>query len=240
MVIICDYFNIVSVVKFETFYVEYFDRNFVLDYVWSDRFYLCVSSILIFLTLFIIDITDYNFRLFFKSNLVEFYFFILNALFFFLIGSKSSNFIVTLLSIIGFSVVTYFIILSDSQNSLACESCIKYYYLSILSSILVAIGIFIIFFKFGTASFSKLNLILYYCSENKNDELNFTFVSSVLFIVTGLLFKLNCFPCHWWSADVYYGLNYNVLAFFVLPVKFCVYVLLSKILFGVFSSLVFL
>jgi len=239
LVLIADVSGCVNFIKVQAFYINFFDSNFILDYVWHDRVYLCISSLLIFLCLFIVRITEYNFNLIRGSGPSEFYFFILNSLFFFLVSIKSNNFIVLLVGIIGFSIVTYFLILMDSKNPLACESAIKYYYLSVLSSAFIAFGVFIIFVKFGTSSFSKLNLVLYYFVESSSYRLGLTVFLALFLIITGLLFKLNCFPCHWWSADVYYGLNYTLLAFFILPVKLCVYTVLVKISFNVFGSLAF-
>jgi NADH:ubiquinone oxidoreductase subunit 2 (subunit N) len=144
-----------------------------------------------------------------------------------------------LLGVIGFSVVTYFLILTDSKSPLAGEAAIKYYYLSVLSSVFIAIGIFIIFAKFGTLSFSELNFLFYYFVETCRYDFGITVFLPIFLIITGFLFKLNCFPCHWWSGEVYYGLSYTLLAFFILPVKLCVYALMLKISFTVFSSLSF-
>jgi hypothetical protein len=90
-ILLADVTGLLNFAKIQVFYINFFDSNFILDYVWHDRVYLCVSSLLIFLCLFIIRLTEYNFKLIRGVGPSEFYFFILNSLFFFLVSIKSNN-----------------------------------------------------------------------------------------------------------------------------------------------------
>lgn len=126
---------------------------------------------------------------------------------------------------------------SSTAGVLSKEAALKYYYLSVLSSMLIAAGIFIVFSKFGTTNFSKISCALYYLNEAFSSEVNLTLATALFLIIFGFLFKLNCFPCHWWSADVYNGLSYPILLFFILPIKLTVYVALTNILLNPFYSM---
>jgi hypothetical protein len=61
-VIVLDLVGSLNCVKTQMFYINFFDNNFILDHSWCDRFYLCVTSLLLFLGLFIVRLTEYNFK----------------------------------------------------------------------------------------------------------------------------------------------------------------------------------
>jgi NADH-quinone oxidoreductase subunit N len=60
----------------------------------------------------------------------------------------------------------------------------------------------------------------------------------ILFIVTGLLFKLAAAPFHMWSPDVYEGAPTSSTAIFAIVPKIAIFVLLTRIFHGSFYSLI--
>jgi NADH-quinone oxidoreductase subunit N len=113
----------------------------------------------------IVELSDYNFNLLYKSNILEFYFFLANAVFFFTILIKSISLITIFICIIGFSISSYLIIMTNLTSILAREAAVKYYYLSVLSSMLLALGILLLFVQFGTTNLLEIDKILYYSIE---------------------------------------------------------------------------
>jgi len=54
----------------------------------------------------------------------------------------SSNLLLTLISLVGFSIAVYTLILVDYTLHAAREACIKYYYLSVVCVALIVYGFF--------------------------------------------------------------------------------------------------
>jgi len=76
-----------------------------------------------------------------KKSLMEFPILLQLFLFFLSILVSANDLMIVFIAIIGFSLNTYVLILSDSYQHNSREAAIKYYYLSALSSGLIAFGI---------------------------------------------------------------------------------------------------
>lgn len=143
------------------------------------------------------------------------------ATLFMLLLISSGNLVSAFISLVGFSLNLYVLILSDAPTAIAREAGVKYFYLSALSSGLMLYGIFLIFFITGTSQFFEIGQFL-----ATNTEIlisgNMLIRLGILFLLTGLFFKLSAFPGHLWAADVYEGSPDPVTAFFILPVKVAV------------------
>jgi NADH-quinone oxidoreductase subunit N len=119
------------------------------------------------------------------------------ATFFLLVLLMSYNFMTLFISIVGFSLNIYVLLLYDAINQSSREAGIKYYFLSSFSTGLLIGGILIIFFFFHSTSFLYITWKLDYLnalgilkiSEN-------TLTICLYFIIIGFLFKLAAFPCH--------------------------------------------
>ena len=163
------------------------------------------------------------------------------ATFFLLILLMSYNFITLFISIVGFSLNIYVLLLYDAVNQSSREAGIKYYFLSSFSTGLLIGGILIVFFFFQSTNFLYITWKLNYLKE-----MNMLFASeriltiSLYFIIIGILFKLAAFPCHLWAADIYEGSPHPLTAFFVLPIKIAVFGIFLRLLMYVFIDLYFI
>lgn len=117
------------------------------------------------------------------------------AIFFMLLLVSSSHLISGFLSLVGFSLNLYVLILFDAKHAIAREAGVKYFYLSTLSSGLMLYGIFLIFIVLGTGQFQEIGQILSTDTELTAVAGNILQIALV-FLFTGLFFKLSAFPGH--------------------------------------------
>ncbi len=98
------------------------------------------------------------------------------------------------IGIMGFSLALYVILTDEVDSNLAREAAIKYFYLSALSSALVAMGVFVIIFVTLESDLYLIDLNLMNLYTKKN---NFgLIIFGVFFLLFGLFFKLSAFPGH--------------------------------------------
>lgn len=156
-----------------------------------------------------------------SRHLLEFPLVMTTAVFFMLLLVGSNHLVSAFLSLVGFSLNLYVLVLFDAPAAVAREAGVKYFYLSTISSGLILYGIFLLYALLGTGNFYEIQQLL---------AINLLTVSSgpdllslaVVFLLVGLFFKLAAFPGHLWAADVYEGSPDPITAFFMLPVKVAV------------------
>jgi NADH-quinone oxidoreductase subunit N len=157
-----------------------------------------------------------------QRHMLEYPFTFVLSLLFMLLLVSSNHLIAAFISIVGFSLGLYVLVLSDAPTAIAREAGIKYFYLSTASSGLTIYGIFLLFVSTGTCNFIELGTTLYLAVENvaaAKDLLALAF----LLLFTGLCFKLSAYPGHLWAPDVYEGAPDPITALFMLPVKVAVF-----------------
>lgn len=162
--------------------------------------------------------------------LCELFIFFLSALL------SANDLLVLFISLIGFSLGTYVLILVESKNHITREAAIKYYYLSALSSGFLAFALWLVYLIFLSTNFIEIAWMLHIWDFTAH---RFILYGFLIFFILGFLFKLAAFPCHLWAADVYDGSPQILIAFFVLPIKFVVFSVLLKFLFITFQEVVF-
>ena len=92
---------------------------------------------------------------------MEFPILIILAIFFLFILLSSYNLFSMFISIIGFSLNIYVLLLTDCLNKSSREAAIKYYYLSTISTGLIASGVLIAYLIFHTTNFLAITWILH-------------------------------------------------------------------------------
>lgn len=157
-----------------------------------------------------------------ERHLLEYPIVLSLALLLMLLLVSAGHLISAFLALVGFSLNIYVLILFDAPTTVAREAGIKYFYLSAFSSGLFIYGIFLFFLVTGTGHFYEIATLLTYAEEIQGTGLELLQLA-VVFILTGLFFKLSAFPGHLWAADVYEGSPDPVMAFFMLPAKVSVF-----------------
>lgn len=175
---------------------------------------------------------------FFKRNNIpmEFAVIVLLMTFFLCTLIEAPDFFFAFVCIIGFSLNTYVLILSNPFNKDCCEAAIKYFYLSSIASGLLAFSLWLNYLIFRTLDFIII--------EDTLKDWDFVFDNAtgilsvaIYFLSYGLFFKLAAFPCHIWAASVYEGSPYPVMAFFVLPIKTAVLAFVFKVFYYVLKDI---
>jgi NADH-quinone oxidoreductase subunit N len=164
-----------------------------------------------------------------EMHLLEYPLVLALALLFMLLLISSSNLITAFLSIVGFSLNLYVLILFDASAQLAREAGAKYFYLSTFSSGLIIYGIFILFLLAGTANYTEMAQLFATKMELTTYHTKLIQLGTLM-LLNGLFFKLSAFPGHLWAAEVYEGSSAPVTAFFMVPVKVAVLSFLLQLL----------
>ncbi|MDG2321428.1 MAG: NADH-quinone oxidoreductase subunit NuoN [Rhodospirillaceae bacterium] len=118
-------------------------------------------------------------------------------------------------------------------NLRATEAGVKYFILGALASGLLLYGSSLIYGFAGTTSFVGLASALSSAQENVG------VIVGMVFVISGLAFKISAVPFHMWTPDVYEGSPTPVTAFFSVAPKIAALCLFLRILVGPFDDLMF-
>jgi len=116
----------------------------------------------------------------------------------------------------------------DSEKS--TEAGLKYFVLGALSSGLLLYGASLIYGYAGTTSFSGI------MAAAGTNGLSLGLLIGLVFVLSGLTFKISAVPFHMWTPDVYEGSPTPVTAFFATAPKVAAIGLISRLLFDAFGN----
>lgn len=131
------------------------------------------------------------------------------------------------LSLAGFSLNLYILVLYDGADSASREASLKYFYLSTLSAGMILFGILLIYTTIGDVTYYAIR---FYMDSPVDSHAQVIMSTAVLFILLGFFFKLSAFPGHLWAVEVYEGSPLPVMAFFILPVKVAIFATFMRLL----------
>lgn len=140
---------------------------------------------------------------------------------------SANNLMLLFLTLAGFSLNLYILVLYDGADAASREASLKYFYLSTLSAGMILFGILLIYTTVGDVSYSAIQL---YMDSRVDSYARTVMGTGVLFILLGFFFKLSAFPGHLWAVEVYEGSPLPVMAFFILPVKVAVFITFMRLL----------
>ena len=140
----------------------------------------------------------------------------------------SSNDLITAYLAIEMQSLSFYVLATFKRESaFSTESGLKYFILGAFSSGLILFGSSYIYGLTGSLNFTDLSILL----DGLTFENSFNSFSTldglkifILFIITGLLFKLAAAPFHMWSPDVYEGAPTSSTAIFAIVPKIAVFV----------------
>ena len=119
------------------------------------------------------------------------------------------------------------------SNLRSTEAGVKYFVLGALASGLLLYGSSLIYGFAGTTSFAGLADALDDAQENVG------VIVGVVFVISGLAFKVSAVPFHMWTPDVYEGAPTPVTSFFSVAPKIAALCLFLRVLVGPFEDLFF-
>ena len=131
-----------------------------------------------------------------------------------LVLSKSYSLLTVYICVELQSLSFYMLAAMRSRSEASCEAGLKYFILSAFSSVVLLLGICLIYGATGSDHFNDISLIIN-ALETCNLNLENANISVGLgCILISLLFKLAAAPFHAWVADVYEGSPTAITAFF--------------------------
>ncbi len=127
----------------------------------------------------------------------------------------SSNDLMSMYIGIELQSLPLYVLAAIKRDSLkSAESGVKYFVLGALSSGILLYGCSLIYGFTGTTNFIEIKIIL-----SSLNELNLGIIFGLVFILSGLAFKISAVPFHMWTPDVYEGAPTSVTSFFAIVPK---------------------
>ncbi|MCZ6763767.1 MAG: NADH-quinone oxidoreductase subunit NuoN, partial [Alphaproteobacteria bacterium] len=135
------------------------------------------------------------------------------------------------------SLALYIVAAIRRDNLRSSEAGLKYIVLGALSSGILLYGITLVYGFTGTTGFSDLAVII--GSSVRVDTLPpVGIVVGLVFIISGLAFKVSAVPFHMWTPDVYEGAPTPVTSFFAVAPKIAAIALFARVLVGPFGDMI--
>jgi NADH-quinone oxidoreductase subunit N len=132
------------------------------------------------------------------------------------------------------SLSLYVIASFQRDDSRSAEAGLKYFVLGALASGMLLYGSSLVYGFTGSTDFAQIAEAIEKSSEF---NLNIGVIFGIVFILSGLAFKISAVPFHMWTPDVYEGSPTPVTAFFAVAPKIAALALLMRIMFGPFGGL---
>jgi NADH-quinone oxidoreductase subunit N len=190
-------------------------------------FGLTFSKLFISLTsLFVLSLSETYIREH-TRHILEFSIVILVGVLMLLILVSSNNLMLLFLTLAGFSLNLYILVLYDGADAASREASLKYFYLSTLSAGTILFGILLVYTTVGDAGYQAIR---FYMDSSVDNHARTVLAFGVLFILLGFFFKLSAFPGHLWAVEVYEGSPLPIMAFFVLPVKVAIFITFLRLI----------
>ena len=143
----------------------------------------------------------------------------------------SANDLITLYLAIELQSLPLYVLASFRRDNInSGEAGIKYFVLGALSSSLFLFGASLVYGFTGSVEFFEISKVTSY------SEVSAGLVVGIVFILSGLIFKISGVPFHMWTPDVYEGAPTPVTGFFSTAPKMAAMCMLVNILYGPFSG----
>lgn len=130
------------------------------------------------------------------------------------------------------SLSLYVIAAFQRDSTRSTEAGLKYFVLGALSSGLLLYGCSMIYGFAGTTDFTLIAKLL-----SGGGEPAIGLIVGLVFLISGLAFKVSAVPFHMWTPDVYEGAPTPVTAFFSVAPKIAAIALLLRVMVGPFDAM---
>lgn len=130
------------------------------------------------------------------------------------------------------SLALYILAAFNRDSNRSTEAGLKYFVLGALSSGLLLYGASLVYGFSGSTSFAEIARVA------ASDDTNPGLIVGLVFLISGLAFKVSAAPFHMWTPDVYEGAPTPVTAFFAAAPKMAGMALFSRALMVSFPGVV--
>jgi NADH-quinone oxidoreductase subunit N len=164
----------------------------------------------------------------------EHHFLILSAVLGAMVLVKSVNFIsfILALELFSFAVVGQ---IALSRDTFGTEAGLKFFFLSVLASTLIIMGVALLYSIFGTFDFKGISIQTLITPIFQAKPLLFVLAFTLIFV--GLAFKLSAVPFHFWTPEVFQGAHSSVGGFISTVSKASAFGFLINLLYLLFGNI---
>ena len=132
------------------------------------------------------------------------------------------------------SLSLYVIASFNRDDERSTEAGLKYFVLGAVASGMLLYGISLVYGFTGSTDFKTIGTLF---SDGQGPHSSIGLIIGIVFILSGLAFKVSAVPFHMWTPDVYEGAPTPVTAFFSVAPKIAAIALLSRVMVGPFGEL---
>lgn len=223
-------FGLVQFALFGSLLIQLFTSTGTVDYTFSRMFvddmmadllkvlvYVTVSVVLFYSRSYVIDRE--------VMNKGEYYVLALFATLGMMVMISANHFVTVYLGLELLSLSLYAMVAMNRDSVLSTEAAMKYFVLGALASGMLLYGMSMIYGATGTLEITAIGERLYAGGVNKT-----VLTFGVVFLVSGLAFKLGVVPFHMWIPDVYHGAPTSVTLFIGSAPKLAAFAIVMRLL----------
>lgn len=203
--------------------VTYTFSNMFVDDLMADLLkiflYMTVSVVLFYSRAYVIDRE--------AMNKGEYYVLALFATLGMMVMISANHFVTIYLGLELLSLSLYAMVAMNRESVTSTEAAMKYFVLGALASGLLLYGMSMIYGATGTLEITGVASRIAMGGVNKT-----VLVFGLVFLVSGLAFKLGVVPFHMWIPDVYHGAPTSVTLFIGSAPKFAAFAIVARLLVG--------
>ncbi|GAB2181769.1 NADH-quinone oxidoreductase subunit NuoN [Denitratisoma sp. agr-D3] len=161
----------------------------------------------------------------------EYYLLVLFATLGMMVMISAAHFLTMYLGVELLSLSMYALVAIDRDSARSTEAAMKYFVLGALASGLLLYGMSMVYGATGTLEVGGVAQVLYHGAANKT-----VLVFGLVFIVSGIAFKLGVVPFHMWIPDVYHGAPTAITLFLGSAPKLAAFAMVMRLLvYGMFE-----
>ena len=149
---------------------------------------------------------------------------------------SASHFLTLYLGLELMSLCLYSLVALDRDSAVSTEAAMKYFVLGALASGLLLYGMSMVYGATGTLEIAEVAKKTALLAQGEN-PLKFVLAFGLVFIVSGLAFKVGVVPFHMWIPDVYHGAPSPVTLFISTGPKLAAFAMAVRLLVNALPSL---
>jgi NADH-quinone oxidoreductase subunit N len=149
---------------------------------------------------------------------------------------SASHFLTLYLGLELMSLCLYSLVALDRDSAVSTEAAMKYFVLGALASGLLLYGMSMVYGATGTLEIAEVAKKTALLAQGEN-PLKFVLAFGLVFIVSGLAFKVGVVPFHMWIPDVYHGAPSSVTLFISTGPKLAAFAMAVRLLVNALPSL---
>jgi NADH-quinone oxidoreductase subunit N len=140
---------------------------------------------------------------------------------------SANSFLLLYLGLELLSLALYAMVALQRDSGLAIEAAMKYFVLGALASGLLLYGMSMIYGATGSLELGRISAALFGGHANRN-----ILIFGLVFVVSGIAFKLGAVPYHMWVPDVYQGAPTAITLFIGTAPELAAFAFMTRILLG--------